>query len=372
MKYYETHYEEYIQSVQAENIHPELSGLFETFPATIAQMGNLILYGSSGSGKYSQLLYLLQRYSPSRLKYDKKIRVQTEKQSYVYRISDIHYEIDMGLLGCHSKTIWHEAFFQIVDIISMKPDKVGIIVCKNFHMIHSELLEVFYSYIQHSSAMNHTIHIRFILMTEHISFIPNNILNCCEKLAVRKPADELYAKMVRTNHKLIQQQSTQNESVPAEMNVGFINRISNHRKPVPEKQLSNIFHLLDTTSKESILNLKEIQSFSVVKSADDLPDDIFNIICNNIIRDISNPNTLEFANFRENLYDILIYNLDITDCLWYILYHFIHTGVLTDTSDILHHTYTFLKYYNNNYRPIYHLESIFFYLILQIQKCADE
>jgi len=32
-------------------------------------------------------------------------------------------------------------------------------------------------------------------------------------------------------------------------------------------------------------------------------------------------------------------------------------------SEIMLKTYSFLKYYNNNYRPIYHLESYLFYLM---------
>jgi Cdc6-like AAA superfamily ATPase len=117
MKYYDTHYEEYIQSVKSHNIHPELKEVFDQFPKTIKEFGNIIVYGPCGSGKYSQVLFLLEKYSPTHLKYDKRITVNTEKQSYIYRISDIHYEIDMGLLGCHSKLLWHELFFQIVDII---------------------------------------------------------------------------------------------------------------------------------------------------------------------------------------------------------------------------------------------------------------
>ena len=84
----------------------------------------------------------------------------------------------MSLLGCNSKLLWHDIYQQIVDIISAKTDKSGIIVCKEFHNIHSELLENFYSYMQenNSSAIN----IKFILITEEISFIPDSILNCCE------------------------------------------------------------------------------------------------------------------------------------------------------------------------------------------------
>ena len=82
------------------------------------------------------------------LKYEKKISVNFNKQSYFFKISDIHYEVDMSLLGCNSKIIWHEIYCQIIDIITIKTEKIGYIVCKNFHAIHNELLEIFYSYMQ--------------------------------------------------------------------------------------------------------------------------------------------------------------------------------------------------------------------------------
>ena len=358
MKYYETHYEEYIQSVKSANIHPELTDVFDRFPKTISELGNLILYGPTGSGKYSQMLYLLERYSPSHLKYDKRISIHTEKQTYTYRISDIHYEIDMALLGCHSKALWHEVFFQIVDIVSMKTDKVGIIVCRNFHAIHSELLDVFYSYIQHSNAMNNQVHLRFVLLTEHVSFIPNNVLNCCVKCSVGKPVKDRYFEL------LGEADSPPVIDTDESMAARFTEKITTTGK----RHCSQ--HVLMATDRDSILNLKEIQSFSLSKTANELPKDIFNIICDNIVREMSNPHTLEFTEFRECLYDILIYNLDITDCLWYVMLHFIQTGALTHTSRILEQIYVFLKYYNNNYRPIYHLESIFFCLVLELKPLA--
>jgi hypothetical protein len=42
-----------------------------------------------------------------------------------------------------------------------------------------------------------------------------------------------------------------------------------------------------------------------------------------------------------------------------------------DISEILIRTYSFLKYYNNNYRPIYHLESIIFYIINKIHNLNE-
>jgi hypothetical protein len=163
--------------------------------------------------------------------------------------------------------------------------------------------------------------------------------------------------------------SSPNEIDGAPQSNGFLQKIGTKRK-LTKKQLENAYKILQIADSKSILNLKEIQSFTTVENVDELPKDIFNIICDHIIHVMEHPETLEFTEFREKLYDILIYNLDITECLWYIFRHFIQRGYISGKKDpttkILSHIYVFLKYYNNNYRPIYHLESIFFYLLLQI------
>ena len=84
---------------------------------------------------------------------------------------------------------------------------------------------------------------------------------------------------------------------------------------------------------------------------------------------MENSNKILFTNFRDAIYDILIYNLEFTDCLWYIISYFIKKGALVsnDITAILKKTHLFLKYYNNNYRPIYHLESILFFIIIRIK-----
>ena len=148
MKFQETHFEEYINAVNKINIHPRLEKVYSHFPSSIDKLGNLIFYGPSGVGKYSQMLYSIKKYSHSELKYEKKLSLVFNKDVYFFKISDIHYEIDMSLLGCNSKLLWHDIYLQIVDIISAKTEKSGIIVCKDFHNIHSELLENFYSYMQ--------------------------------------------------------------------------------------------------------------------------------------------------------------------------------------------------------------------------------
>ena len=446
MKFYESHYEEYIQSSNNYNIHPELEPILKNLPDKISDLGNLIVYGPSGVGKYTQTLHMIKKYSPSNLKYDKKIKVDTDKNSYVYRISDIHYEIDMALLGCNSKIIWHEVFLQIVDIISVKNEKKGIILCKNFHMIHTELLEIFYSYIQQYNHPHSMIQIRFIISTEHISFLPNNILQCCKIIHIMRPSGEEYInisqgsseainpttnfsqhslcktspvvgvrrtqpgtttsilypcggaeaklplhkecseKLVvggyeerkppdnddsRSSDKLLPEKFgniSQVASLPEKErnNLTFIQRIS--KLKIDGENKIKIDNILSELNSENIINIKELKSFSLFENEDDIPDDIFNIICNNIIQELTYPNKIVFTNFRDTIYDILIYNLDFTECLWYILNHFIKNGSLSSNkiTNILKKTHLFLKYYNNNYRPIYHLESIFFYIIIQI------
>jgi len=365
MKFYETHYEDYIFSVEKYNIHPELKPIWDAFPQKVSNMKNLIVYGPSGTGKYSQILYLLKKYSPSELKYDKKITVCTEKQQYIYRISDIHYEIDMSILGCNSKILWHELFFQIVDIISVKADKIGIIVCKNFHLIHAELLEIFYSYIQQYNYASSTIKIKFILLTEHISFLPEQILNCSQIIHIKRPSKEHYANSILFSNTDIQT-GTLDETLADQ----FVKKITFHKSVHPSiEHHTKSISILKTIQAEDIINTKEIRSFSILQKKEDIPKDIFNMICDSIIEIVVDTCPIHFASFRDILYDILTYNLDVTECIWYILCNLIKRNHLrdTDSSDVLKRTFLFLKYYNNNYRPVYHLESIMFTIINKVR-----
>ena len=324
MKYYETTFDEYVSSCEKNNLHEELN---IQLPDKIENVENLIFYGPSGIGKYTEVLKHIKKYSPTQLKYQKKITITTEKQEYIYPISDIHYEIDMALLGCNSKTLWHEIFYQIVDIISIKETKVGFIVCKNFHETHNELLDIFYSYIQQYNNINALIDIKFILITESVSFLPNDILNSFKIINVSRPND--YTKII------------QNKDNHFKKNMQFI-------------------------TNDCIMNIKEMNSFSQCK-LEDLPNDIFNIICDSIIDEITGNKDL--FKLREKIYDIMVYNLNAIECVYYILSFFIKNGYLNDedTNIITKKMYNILLQYNNNYRPIYHLETIFVYIITKLK-----
>jgi Cdc6-like AAA superfamily ATPase len=359
MKYYETHYEDYINSIERYNLHPEMNKIYNKFPNKLSQLENIIIYGPTGIGKYSQVLYLLKKYSPSELKYDKKITATTDKQQYIYRISDIHYEVDMSLLGCNSKLLWHEIFFQIVDIISVKNEKIGIILCKNFHLIHAELLEIFYSYMQQYNNSQSNIKIKFIIISEHVSFLPSQIINSCQIINIKRPSKERYLQML-TFSRMPTNQSDEQKT--------FYKTITEYKTNIVDAIKSK--NILDNIDTEGILNTKELFSFSKIEISEDIPDDIFNIICDNIIKELLKPTKISFTDFRDIIYDILTYNLDVGECIWYIIKCLIITNNLQnkDISDVLNKTHLFLKYYNNNYRPIYHLESMFFYIINKIHK----
>jgi len=310
MKFLETHFDEYTNEVLKQNLHPKLEKYWSKFPDTLDKFGNLIFYGPSGVGKYSQMLHSIKKYSPTELKYEKKLSLTYDKKQYYFKISDIHYEIDMSLLGCNSKLLWHEIYQQIVDILSVKNNKTGIILCKNFHNIHGELLENFYSYIQDNYPL--TVNIKYILLTEEVSFIPEPILNCFEIINISRPSKTAYNKCSK-------------QKISTDLSV------------------------------ENITNIKYLHV-----AIDELMYP-HKIICDKIIKQMINVDELKFLTFRDLLYDIFIYNLDVSVCIFYILTKIkIKTN---DISNILLKTYSFLKYYNNNYRPIYHLESYLFYLI---------
>jgi len=91
----------------------------------------------------------------------------------------------------------------------------------------------------------------------------------------------------------------------------------------------------------------------------------YKIICNKIITNLINIEEIHFLKFRDILYDMFIYNLDISDCIWYIISTLVNEKKINKDhlSDILIKTYVFFQYYNNNYRPIYHMEKYLLSLV---------
>jgi len=322
-------------------------------------MPNTILYGPPGVGKYTQALVAIKKYSPSELKYEKRMLITFNKDPVYIKMSDIHFEVNMAMLGCNSKLLWNEIYTQIIDVVAARPSMHGIIMCKNFHNIHGELLDVFYSYIR---CNNPRIHISFVIVTDNISFISSNIVNCCEIIHVKRPSAAAYKRCLASF-------------------------LSSPAYPVTSAPNSQRPLTIGTDTLSLITNIKSLRTNRVGSESgtgtnaenktitDTAISPAHGIICSRILHSILNPDTIVFLEFRDLLYDILICDIDIYNCIWHILNGILHhikssvDGPVDQRiiTDIMNNTYNFLHLYNNNYRPIYHLERFMFMLINHVR-----
>ena len=319
MKFLESHFEDYIKEQNKYNLHKELTKVYEDMSDNLNYHNNLIFYGPKGCGKYTQTLSYIKRFSPSNLKYERKMFVDFLKHNYTIKISDIHFEIDMDLLGCHAKLLWNTIYYHILDILNSRQNRRGIIICKNFHTIHSELLDIFYSYMQ--TLKHKDINLTYIIITEQVSFIPDNILNRSIIVPVKRPTKDKYGKCI-------------NKTLSKKIDLKKINNIK---------------------------NLK-VENYNIMKSKENYANKIIDII--------NNYKEKQFIETRNVIYNLFIYGIDISECLWLVLVNLINNKKIhsDNINPVLERLYTFFKYYNNNYRPIYHLESIVYYLIKTVHE----
>ena len=323
MKFFETHFEEYVTTSAKHNFHPRLKIMYDKFPVQLTDMKHIILYGPPGTGKYTQALTIINKYSPSGLKYEKKtiVRYNNGKHQYVCKISDIHYEVDMSLLGCNSKTLWHEIHAQITDIVGGTLHKTGIILCKNMHVVSNDLLDVMYSYMQ-NNCMTNPIQLKYMFIAESVCFLPDSIVKCCELISINRPRSVMVQKHVRKRNPDIVMEGTE--------------RASNMKA------------------------LYSIQSQSQVE--------VFEVIVQNIVNAVTSGIVdVNFLDMRECIYDLFVYDANVHRCMWSVLSTLIKKEYIDDDviSVCVEHTYEFFKLYNNNYRPIYHVE-LYMYKLMSV------
>jgi hypothetical protein len=290
---------------------------------------NYIFYGPPCAYKYKNALKLLQHFSPTNLKYEKKLHINLTKTEFYIKISDIHYEIDVENFIYNSKSLWNEIYNIIYNSIASSSIKRGYIVFRNFDKINYDLLDLLYNYMQ--KELFSTLNIKYIIITECVSFIPMKILNICKILN--------FAKLNKKNiHGLCNKSNKQYfkklnlSSKDAEY---IYNKVNN----------PNIFTYLDISN-----NMKYIIQHSAIC------DTYINLICNN---------NYNITNIRTLLYDILINHLNSHECFFYIIQSLIINKLINcnKIGDLIFNSIFFLKNYNNNYRPIFHLESFTLYLI---------
>jgi len=355
MKFFETHFNEYIKKVEEYSLHPIIKKTITTFPGDIQSLPSMIMYGPCGLGKYSHALYMISRYSPSHLKYEKRIAVAYNKDTFFIKISDCHFEVDMSLLGCNSKHLWNEIYNQIQDIVSSRSNTTAFVMCKNFHRIHSELLETFYSYMSDN--------LKFVILSEHVSFLPDNILHRCKLIPFKRPTATMYNKCLFSASTIggttVKKGGKQSASASASASLVLSPLMSHNTEIIKETPI----RLTSKFPLETITNIKALKSNML-----DLTEPHENI-CNCIVEIILSPEAqLKYDSLRERLYDLLTYDINIQECVWFILRRLINNGSLLPEmmDDIMIQIYTFFQYFNNNYRPIYHLENFVLLLVCKI------
>jgi hypothetical protein len=338
MNYLENTFHKYVESVEKNNIHPELENMINNYSDNIEEFSNTIFYGPSGVGKYSQILKLISKYSKSNLKYSKKLCIQTEKDTtLMIHMSDIHYEIDIELLGCNSKTIFHSIYQQIKDIICNSKKNIfsknnhsfngGIILCKNFHMIQNELLECFYTYM----SSNYENNIFFILHTEDIGFIPRQIIEISNVIRVSKPCKKNYEHIEKDINKL-------------EKNKEIIKIIKNNK--IGKKKI-----------KEEFLNLKNFQSTCNIN--------VYNVFIERYIN-IINDNVNNVQEIRDLIYNILTFNIHTIKFIYNLLNKLEEKQIIKMNEDILIILFDLFSFYEKHYRPVFHLEKFLVKLLIII------
>jgi len=146
---------------------------------------SIIIYGSENSGKYTKAIELIRPHSKSGLKYKRKMEIEVDKELYYFNISDIHFEIDFELLGTNENALWNEFIVHVNDIVNTQMN-LGIILCRNFHFIDRDLLNIFYTFMRNPK-------LKFILCTKHISYLPQSIKKICSKpICLKKRYSESY------------------------------------------------------------------------------------------------------------------------------------------------------------------------------------
>jgi len=332
MKHYETHFDDYMVSSDDNNFYPKMDDMISALPAEVHCLHNLLLYGRPGCGKYTQALRIIRKYSPSGLKYEKKTRITLQKTESVLKISDVHFEMDMSLLGCNAKMLWHEWYNHIVNIIKSRSVNSGIILCKNMQSINNDLLDILYSYIQNNS-VHRGVHITFIFLSDGVCFLPSTILNCCEIVGLGQPVASRVKKQIK--------------------------RYNPSRAGQYNESVSNIKSLyLDTMDKSGT---------SCTSGGTDTVQDK---IMDNMVATVKlGLGALTFLQMRDAIYDLFIYEVNLHEFIWRVLALFIDGGEIDSRNmdDVIQETHKFFHMFNNNYRPIYHMERYLYVLMKMVQ-----
>lgn len=140
---------------------------------------NIMFYGCYDAELYAHAVNHIKTKSPSSLSYDKKIIVTFNNDDYIYRISDVHIEINFEFLGCIAKNLWAAIFSHIEELAASKHFTV---LCRNFCSVNNELIDNFYTYMNQSN-------ISFVFLVHNISCLPKELVDACHLIPLKRVAN---------------------------------------------------------------------------------------------------------------------------------------------------------------------------------------
>ncbi len=178
-------------------LHPDIMAYLDTFPTRLRDLPSIIISGPPGSGKRTLALVAIGGFSPSCLRYEKKMSVTIEgRVSHdppSIPMSDIHFEVDMALPCCGTRAGWGAVHKAITAAVEIRNEKTAIVLCKGFQRADSDLVRAFSGYMD-THADN--VDLRYIIVTEHPSALPGAIRSRCRSIPVGRPHACLARKLI--------------------------------------------------------------------------------------------------------------------------------------------------------------------------------
>ena len=132
-------------------------------------------------------LHVAAGFSPSGLSSEKKLVLPDSSHTEPLAIatSDTHFEVDMGLAAYGSRAAWANIHSAIVSAVVVRARKEAIVICKNAHLGHPDLLRVLFSYMQDRGD---GVELRYVFLAEHLTAIPDAVVSRCRVVPVPRPA----------------------------------------------------------------------------------------------------------------------------------------------------------------------------------------
>ena len=96
-------------------------------------------------------------------------------------------------------------------------------------------------------------------------------------------------------------------------------------------------------------------------------------VCANIAREIARGAKVDISAFREAIYDISVYGLDASECVWIVMGLFAARGELCSAAGVGALTARLARFFrqrNNNYREIFHLEAMVLAILTEVASAS--